>query len=249
MVKSAVFTICKNEKRMLPVWLRYYSQYFDANDIYVLDHQSDDGSTTNIKANVIVVVNDKTFDHRWLNQTVGNHQRVLLQKYSTVLFAETDEMIIPNLKKYPGGLREYIDRFDKPVIRCIGWEIMQNLYEESELNWEQPIFEQRKFGFLSVGFNKPLLAKTPVTWGPGFHHTSDGEHAITIDNDLGLFHLRQVDLLHTVRRSEWKRKSNSCNDSCGHHQRWNTQEVLANYAWLHTLLRPLPYDFIDPKVL
>ena len=43
--KCAVFTIVKNENYFLPIWLKHYKRYFDNSDIYVLDHQSNDGST------------------------------------------------------------------------------------------------------------------------------------------------------------------------------------------------------------
>ena len=43
--RKAAFTIVKNEPVMLPIWLSYYSKHFDLQDLYVLDHQSTDGST------------------------------------------------------------------------------------------------------------------------------------------------------------------------------------------------------------
>src|SRR4029078_6916324 len=42
---SAVLTIAQNESLFLPVWLGYYSRFFNPDDVYVLDHDSDDGST------------------------------------------------------------------------------------------------------------------------------------------------------------------------------------------------------------
>ena len=35
-----------NEAVFLPIWLRYYSRFFAPDDIYVLDHESTDGSTS-----------------------------------------------------------------------------------------------------------------------------------------------------------------------------------------------------------
>ena len=44
-MSRAVLTMVYNESVFLPIWLRYYSRFFAPEDIYVLDHQSDDGST------------------------------------------------------------------------------------------------------------------------------------------------------------------------------------------------------------
>jgi hypothetical protein len=42
--KCAVFTIVQNENIFLPIWLKYYSKYFDPKDIYILNHDSNEES-------------------------------------------------------------------------------------------------------------------------------------------------------------------------------------------------------------
>ena len=46
--RRAVLTIVQNEAVFLPIWLRYYSRFFAPDDIYVLDHESTDGSTSEV---------------------------------------------------------------------------------------------------------------------------------------------------------------------------------------------------------
>jgi hypothetical protein len=43
--RRAVLTMVHNEPVFLPIWLRYYSRFFGADDIYVLDNDTSDGST------------------------------------------------------------------------------------------------------------------------------------------------------------------------------------------------------------
>src|SRR5574343_1532600 len=104
--KSAVFTICKNEEVFLPMWLKYYRQHFNDEDIYILDHQSDDGSTDNLPSmiNHIIVKQDLAFDHNWVTNTVKSKQQELLGQYDVVLFTEIDEIIWAE-----EGLRNYIE--------------------------------------------------------------------------------------------------------------------------------------------
>ena len=54
--RRAVVTIVHNEPVFLPLWLRYYSRFFAAEDIYVLDNQSTDGSAGGRGFNRIEVV-------------------------------------------------------------------------------------------------------------------------------------------------------------------------------------------------
>ncbi len=92
----AVFTIVQNEAGFLPLWLSYYGNHFDAEDVYVLDHDSTDGSTEGLDGRccVIPVHRDKSFDHVWMKSTVEAFQAFLLKAYDTVLFAEVDEFVV-----------------------------------------------------------------------------------------------------------------------------------------------------------
>ena len=85
-----MFTIVKNESYFLPIWIKYYSFFFDKNDIYILDHDSDDNSTTELDVNVVNIHNTLAFDHQWLVDTVQDFQQKLLEKYKCVLFSESD---------------------------------------------------------------------------------------------------------------------------------------------------------------
>ena len=86
-----VFTIVRDEPVFLPIWYRYYSAHFEADDIYVLHHvvPSDakkDTCTADLPCNVVEVANE-FFDPAWLRHVVSEHQAALLNKYEAVLFA------------------------------------------------------------------------------------------------------------------------------------------------------------------
>lgn len=70
-MKKAVFTIVHNEKYFLPLWLRYYKQFFNNADVYVLDDKTSDRSTDNLDVNVVPVNNDAGFHHKALARIVG----------------------------------------------------------------------------------------------------------------------------------------------------------------------------------
>ena len=72
--KCALLTIVKNEKTFLPIWLRHYKNYFNDEDIYVLNHESNDNSTDHLEVNVFDIYNPLGFDHQWLVDTIKEYQ-------------------------------------------------------------------------------------------------------------------------------------------------------------------------------
>lgn len=201
-MKGAVFTIVKNEKYFLPVWLRYYSQFFAAKDIYVLDTGSDDDSVVEDGPYNLVNLNPVySFDVQWLLDTVKNFQRSLLvdRKYDFVLFAEADEIVVPyNRKDFSAHIAAY------PAVRCIGMEVLH--INEPALDWGKPILPQRRMWTRNPEFDKPLLSKIPLDWEHGFHNASPPP---LVDSRLTLIHLRRIDFetcrIRLNERRNWTR--------------------------------------------
>jgi hypothetical protein len=193
MRSRAVFTIVQNEPVFLPLWLDYYGRSFDRTDLYVLDHDSDDGSTEGIAArcNHIRVHRDRSFDHGWLTATVMAFQAFLLQSYARVLFVEADEFVAPDPAFYD-GLGDYIDQCAAPLARCTGYEVVHYPDEEPPLKFDQPVLAQRHYWHASTLYSKPLLAAQPVAWSLGFHETTNVPNPAP-DAKLFLIHLHRVD--------------------------------------------------------
>lgn len=185
MKHCCVFTICKNESFFLPIWLKYYRKHFADEDIYIIDHDSDDGSTTNLNnINIIPVHHNEVFDHDWLLETVKQIQRELLLQYAYVLFVEVDEIVVTSPESnMSGGLREYIDKNTHSIVRATGYNIMDN----------------GKLWVHHIMYNKPVLSKVQLNWNPGFHSAVESM-LVAPDPHLYLFHLRNLDY-----NEQWKR--------------------------------------------
>lgn len=121
----AAFTIVQDEPVMLPLWLRYYGRYFDPEDLYVIDHDSTDGSTTGLEGHcrIVPVHRQASFDHNWLRSTVEAFQIFLLRSYSAVAFSEVDEFVVADPRRYT-GLDGYIDAMTTPSSRCTGFQVV-----------------------------------------------------------------------------------------------------------------------------
>lgn len=211
--KCAVFTIVKNENYFLPIWINHYKRFFDKSDIYILDHQTTDGSTKNLDVNVINVFNDLAFDHKWLVDTVQNFQKKLLNDYECVLFAESDEIIY----SVNNDLNNIIDDFISSNFKnaqCSGYEILHNIYEERCISPQESIIDNRNYWFFNPLYSKVLLSKIPLFWHWGFHEILDGQSKKLAAPEifgLTLLHLHRVDFelmlkRHEERATKWNLK-------------------------------------------
>ena len=187
----AAFTIAQNEPVMLPLWLSYYERYFDPDDLYVLDHDSSDGSTEGLEGRCRVVpVHRQTYDHHWLRSTVESFQAFLLRSYDTVLFTDSDEFVLADPSRY-SGLDDYIAKLARPAARCAGFNVVHQP-DEPPLRFDAPLLAQRRCWHASLLYSKRLLSRIPLRWSEGFHLEYSAPDDPP-DPDLLLVHLHRVD--------------------------------------------------------
>lgn len=215
----AVFTITRNESFFLPIWANYYTQF--GWDVYVLDNSTKDNSVFLMKQkhkgiNVHSVPSDRAFNHTWLRDVVCSFQRDLLNRYTTVIFAETDEFLVSSR----GSLGDLVDAFDADqnsqwAIRASGLSVVHQFeIENSLLNATigTSVLADRSVAFEYPSpkghalYDKSLICKKPAMWSKGFHviknKESDRDLDYTVINamqpkkhpDLYLLHLQQVDI-------------------------------------------------------
>lgn len=200
----ALITIVHNEPVFLPIWLRYYSQFFKPDDIYVLDNESTDEATERAGFVRIPVEHDSV-DHVWMVKAIEELQHELVRRYDVVLVTDVDEIVVPDPRF--GTLGDYIDRFDEDWVNCLGYELLHIRELEPPIRLDRPILEQRGHWFYNDGYDKAALATVPMRWKPGFHGRSD--YQFNVDPDLRMIHLHRMDFeicleRHRVRsRKPW----------------------------------------------
>ena len=187
-MNGAVVTMVYNEPVFLPIWLRYYSRFFAPDDIYVLDHRSTDGSTRG-DGFVRVPLDHEINDDRFRVQASEIQQRELLERYDVVLTTDVDEVVAPDPDR--GTLGDYIEGFSDDFVNCVGYELLHFKDEEPPLSLDRPILAQRRHWYRNPGYDKPLLARVPISWVPGFHTRTDNRR--NPDPSLRLIHLHRMD--------------------------------------------------------
>lgn len=184
----AVVTMAQNEAVLLPVWWKYYSQFFAPEDIYILDHDTVDGSTSG-PGFVRVPVSHPVTDWAWHRDMLQAQQHKLVQQYDMVLCTDVDEIVAPDPST--GHLGDYMDRFEGEFVNCCGYEVLHMDGTEAPLNFSRPILQQRSHWYFNPVYSKPLLATVPMHWHGGLHTRVDGRTAE--DASLYLIHLHRVD--------------------------------------------------------
>lgn len=184
----AVVTMAHNEKVFLPIWWRYYSQFFHPEDIYILDHETSDGSTSG-PGFVRVPLSYPVVDWGWHRDMLQAQQHHLIEHYNVVLCTDVDEFVSPDPRT--GNLRDYIDEFSGDFVNCRGYELLHLKDSEPAIDLSRPILEQRSYWYFNPAYSKPLLARVPMQWHGGLHSRVDGQ--CRDDLNLYLIHLHRMD--------------------------------------------------------
>jgi Glycosyl transferase family 2 len=199
--RRAIVTMVHNEAVFLPIWLHYYSRYFAAGDIYVLDNESVDGSTERDGFVRIPVEHDHV-DHTWMVRTIEQLQHELLDRYDIVVVTDVDEIIVPAPQL--GTLGDYLDRFDEEWVNCLGYELLHMRDREPALQLGRPILGQRRTWYFNGAYDKAAVAMVPMRWRPGFHGREDFQ--FNSDPDLRLIHLHRMDYEICLERHRTRRR-------------------------------------------
>jgi hypothetical protein len=186
--RRAVITMVHNEPVFFPLWLAYYSRWFASEDIYVLDNETTDGSTSG-GGFVRIPAPHGCVDERWRVATVQALQHELIARYEIVVVTDVDELIAP--VPQAGTLGQYLDRFDEEWVNCLGYELLHLKKSEPPLDLTRPILSQRHHWFPNGGYDKPAVTMAPLEWRTGFHGRADYHYRL--DPDLRLIHLHRMD--------------------------------------------------------
>jgi hypothetical protein len=211
-----------NEALFLPIWWRYYAQFFSPDDIYILDHDTTDGSTSG-PGFVRIKVSHPVVDWGWHRDMLQEQQHRLLKRYDIVLCTDADEIVARDPRS--GDLGNYLDHFDLDFVTCRGYEILHIQQSEPPFDPWRPVLEQRRHWFFNPAYSKPLLARVPMFWHGGLHTRTDG--AIRTDSSLYLIHLHRMDYELCLAR---------------HRQRtsvqWNNRDLDEGWAYQNRITEP-----------
>lgn len=171
---------------IFPIWHRYYSQLFAADNLFVMTFGGNDPSFANFELGELKVI-DAVYNDDIRVEVVTAKVAELLHSYDVVLRVDVDEFLVVDPARFQ-NLRAFIDQWQGRYITARGFDIIQ-MKEQEPLDLTRPILEQRPCGYALDAMNKTCVTRIPLKWGRGFHYCS----APPAFGDVFLLHLKRVD--------------------------------------------------------
>ena len=203
MSKCAIVTICKDEPHFMKMWYEYYSQHFADADIYILDNGCQETQWDGIGGNIELTDHPLTIENaaRGHSDTYITQPKIkkclkLLESYEYVMNVDTDEFVVPDPDKYPGGLKQFIDGFTGVFAQCTGYNVLDNGVPFNPVS--KPWLAQRDEYHCDWNhYCKVVLASENPEWGGGSHNSKWNHHDKRLKQehmrpDLNLFHLHYM---------------------------------------------------------
>ena len=238
-MKIAAITMVYNEGHALRRWVDYYSRQLGAENCFIVDHGSDDGSTAGLGPVNVIRIPRSPQDNERRTKSISQLANSLLCWYDYVFYVDGDEFLVADPRKY-SGLLDYCEAVRPEYITSVGINVMHSVSEEADLVPGVPVLHQRSHGMFVSAMCKPNLTAVPVSWSPGFHYRDRP----AIFGDLFLFHLRYADVRQGLARLQITREMPWHLKEAGAHQR------LLDEEWLGRVKRwtsmPVVHDVVDP---
>ncbi|MGI4798849.1 MAG: glycosyltransferase family 2 protein [Janthinobacterium lividum] len=226
-----------NEPVWARVWARHYAGQVGAENCFLMDHGSDDGSADGLKINVERLARS-ALDEDVRAAQVSARVAALLETYDAVVHTDVDELVIADPRRF-SSLRSFAASRPGEVVTAVGLDVQHLAAEEAALDPGRPIGRQRGWVRFSAAMCKPVFVCRAVRWVPGFHLCD----AAVQTGGLFLFHLRYADLKLGLRRLERTRGQAFASADIALHQRVsgrNFEDMMASIAQLPRV--EVPFD-------
>jgi hypothetical protein len=225
-IRTIAMTMVYNEGHMLRRWISHYGRHLGLHNLLVIDHGSDDGSTDDLGSVGRINLPRSPFDDGQRAEFINNLQRNLFMYFGAVIYTDCDEFLVPDPRRF-SSLQDYIGQLEADCVRPVGVNLLHIRDVEHPLRPDQGLLLQRSYCHFSTQESKPLIAKKPVVWQPGFHHCN--EKAL-LDPSLILIHAKLADFdgalarLAITREMPWARRN-----GWGIHQRADDEAMIVMF--------------------
>lgn len=193
-LRMAAITMVRDERVMLPRWIAHYGRECGVANLFVIDDNTSDGSTTGLPCSVIRIPSwgDKHFENTRM-RLVSNIAAGLLEAYDAVLFADADEFLVADPKRHDGLLDLVSKRSKLDVLAAQGLNVVHNPVREGTLDPERPVLGQRQWAKFIPLMCKPAIKRVAAPWVAASHGITV---PFEIEPDLYMFHLKFAEREH-----------------------------------------------------
>ncbi|MBN9451229.1 MAG: glycosyltransferase family 2 protein [Bosea sp.] len=224
MKKVAVVTMQYNEAFYVSRWIDYYAGLVGRENLYVIDHDSDDEVRDILQGVSTVRYPRAALDDQERARFASKFVGALLELYETVIYCDCDEFISHDPRRF-ASFGDWLEGTDFDYSTCVGFNVMTMLKEENAILLEGQVLRQRAHVRFVSPMCKTLIVRKPIRWGGGFHHANQPPHF----HGAYLFHLKYADLGERMRRQALTRGLDFAQVDQGHHQRSSDLDLMNTY--------------------
>ena len=191
-VRAVAITMVRDEREMLPRWIRHYGEHLGVDNLIVLDDNSQDGSTSGLPCTVHRLPPPRPTDHWGLMRVrlVNGLSAGLLAFYDAVIFTDVDEFLVPDPARYRSIPHYLAAHPEQQVIAGLAFDVVHDARTEPPIDPDRPVLAQRQLVKFNPAMCKPLVKRAPVRWASAFHSV---KAPFAIDPDLLMLHLKFYD--------------------------------------------------------
>ena len=161
-----------NESFNLPLWEKHYNTQCPGCELIVIDHGSDVPVREVLGSVSVLRLQRSDFDERRRAEFASRLHGTLLLEYDWVFYTDCDELIVSKShERLSDALADEAD--DTVALHAVGLNLWHYIDGEPEFDRSKHMGTQRKFASFEKSMCKPFAARTPTSWIPGFHNSTN----------------------------------------------------------------------------
>jgi hypothetical protein len=244
-VRLHVYTVCWNEEKILPHFLRHYSKF--AEKIVVYDNYSTDSSPDIVKSfNGVEIRRFYTggyFDDRENIKIKNTAYKESIGKADYVIVVDSDEFL------YYQDIITLLSKYRKEGVtlpRTIGYDMVSWLFP----NDTSPITETVRLGMKSLNYSKRIIfdPKIEINFAPGCHTCNPlGDIVESKFEDIKVLHYHYIGLVQNISKHRaYKKRLSKFNikSKLGYQFTWGPIRLLGRFIVYrlnsHDIIRQVP---------
>lgn len=169
-----------------PVWHRYYSSQFGAENLFIITYAGADQAFEQYPLRGLQRIEAAYSDDLRI-VAVADFISKLLDSYDAVVRVDVDEFLVADPQSGL-TLRGFIETSRLRHITARGFDLIPSR-DDAPIDFSRPVLQQRKLAFALTAMNKTAITRDRLRWGRGFHYCSSPP---ALDG-LILLHLKRID--------------------------------------------------------
>lgn len=234
-----VYTVCWNEERFLPFFIKHYGSFCDK--IIVYDNESTDSTLSilaqNPQTKVISYKTGNTFNDLKKNEIANTCWKQSRGKADFVIVCDTDELLYDR----NNNIKKSLQMSHKTIFRPEGYEMLSECFP----SYNKPLRQQCK-GLPSKYYCKKIIFDphciVDINYYPGCHEADPRGYVKTGTSEFLLLHYKRIGVEYIVNRYQaFKQRLSRQNieNKMGMHYFMTEQEITDEFNRMFAAAKPV----------